>query len=83
MAFSDAAGNALEPSMVVDNKDKATVAEADIRKLVRYARGHSVRRGACPYARPHATLFLRHLRRRGLEPSDSARTAAANFRIRV
>ena len=38
MAFADAAGNALEPSMVVDNKDKATVAEADIRKLVRDAR---------------------------------------------
>ena len=38
MAFSDAAGNALEPGMVVDNKDKATVAEADIRKLVRDAR---------------------------------------------
>jgi hypothetical protein len=38
IAFSDAAGNALEPSMVVDNKDKATVAEADIRKLVRDAK---------------------------------------------
>ena len=38
MAFSDAAGNAIEPCMVVDNKDKATVAEADIRKLVRDAR---------------------------------------------
>jgi hypothetical protein len=38
MAFSDAAGNALEPRMVIDNKDKATVAEADIRKLVRDAR---------------------------------------------
>ena len=38
MAFSDAAGNALEPIMVIDNKDKATVAEADIRKLVRDAR---------------------------------------------
>ena len=38
MAFADAAGNALEPGMVVDNKDKATVAEADIRKLVRDAR---------------------------------------------
>ena len=38
MAFSDAAGNALEPTMVIDNKDKATVAEADIRKLVRDAR---------------------------------------------
>jgi len=38
MAFADAAGNALEPTMVVDNKDKATVAEADIRKLVRDAK---------------------------------------------
>ena len=38
MAFADPAGNALEPSMVVDNKDKAAVAEADIRKLVRDAR---------------------------------------------
>jgi len=38
LAFADAAGNALEPSMVVDNKDKATVAEADVRKLVRDAR---------------------------------------------
>ena len=38
MAFSDAAGNALEPSMVVDNKDKARVAEADIRKLVSFLR---------------------------------------------
>src|ERR1039458_3646496 len=38
MAFSDAAGNALEPIMVIDNKDKSTVAEADIRKLVRDAR---------------------------------------------
>jgi DNA repair exonuclease SbcCD ATPase subunit len=38
LAFSDAAGNALEPSMVVDNKDKATVAEADVRKLVRDAK---------------------------------------------
>jgi hypothetical protein len=38
LAFSDAAGNALEPIMVVDNKDKATVTESDIRKLVRDAR---------------------------------------------
>jgi len=38
MAFSDAAGNALEPIMVIDNKDKATVAEADVGKLVRDAR---------------------------------------------
>jgi hypothetical protein len=38
MAFSDAAGNALEPIMVIDNKDKATIAEADVKKLVRDAR---------------------------------------------
>jgi len=38
MALSDAAGNALEPIMVIDNKDKATVAEADVKKLVRDAR---------------------------------------------
>ncbi|HXH51517.1 MAG TPA: hypothetical protein VNM47_19430 [Terriglobia bacterium] len=38
MALSDATGNALEPIVLVDNKDKATVAEADIRKLVRDAR---------------------------------------------
>src|ERR1035438_583337 len=38
MAFSDAAGNALEPIMLIDNKDKATIAEADVRKLVRDAR---------------------------------------------
>jgi hypothetical protein len=31
MAFSDAAGNPLEPSMVVDNKDKTSVTEADVR----------------------------------------------------
>ena len=38
MALADAAGSALEPSMVVDNKDKATVAQIDIRKLVRDAK---------------------------------------------
>ena len=38
MAFADAAGNALEPVMVFDNKDKDAVAEADVRKLVRDAR---------------------------------------------
>jgi hypothetical protein len=38
LALSDAAGNALEPVMVIDNKDKATVVEADVRKLVRDAR---------------------------------------------
>ncbi len=34
MAFSDAAGNALEPIFVVENKDKACLVPADIRKLV-------------------------------------------------
>jgi hypothetical protein len=38
MAFSDATGNALEPMILIDNKDKATVSESDIRKLVRDAR---------------------------------------------
>ena len=38
MAFSDAAGNPLEPSMVIDNKDKSIVTEADVRKLVRDAK---------------------------------------------
>ena len=38
MAFSDAAGNALEPIMVIDNKDKATIVESDIRKLIRDAK---------------------------------------------
>jgi hypothetical protein len=38
MAFSDAAGNALDPLMLVDNKDKTTITNSDIRKLVRDAR---------------------------------------------
>ena len=38
LSFADAAGNALEPRMLIDNKDKAAVAEADIRKLIRDAR---------------------------------------------
>jgi len=38
MAFADAAGNALDPAMVVDNKDKAVVAQSDVRKLVRDAK---------------------------------------------
>jgi chromosome segregation ATPase len=42
MALADAAGNALGPSMVVDNKDKASITEADIRKLVRDARERKV-----------------------------------------
>ena len=38
LAFADAAGNALEPSLLIDNKDKATIAEADVRKLLRDAK---------------------------------------------
>jgi hypothetical protein len=37
----------------------------------------------CPYVRPRTILFLRYLRQTGLDSSDSARTAAADFRIRV
>jgi hypothetical protein len=35
LAYRDAAGNPLEPKMVVDCKDKITVAETDIKKLIR------------------------------------------------
>jgi histidinol phosphatase-like enzyme len=45
--------------------------------------GHSVRRGGCPYARPRTILFLRYLRQTGIESSDSARTVAVDFGIRV
>jgi hypothetical protein len=34
MAFSDAAGNALDPVFLVENKDKTCLAAADIRKVV-------------------------------------------------
>jgi hypothetical protein len=35
LAYSDPSGAPLEPPILVDNKDKATVTEGDIRKLVR------------------------------------------------
>jgi ribosomal protein S13 len=35
LAFCDPSGAPLEPRMIVDNKDKATVSEGDIRKLIR------------------------------------------------
>jgi hypothetical protein len=38
LAFRDGAGNALEPKMVVDNKDKASVTEPDVKKLIRDCR---------------------------------------------
>ena len=43
MALADAAGNALGPSIVVDNKDKAAVTEADVKKLVRDAKKSTFR----------------------------------------
>jgi hypothetical protein len=42
MAFADAAGNALDPAMVVDNKDKAVIAQSDVRKLVRDAQQRNI-----------------------------------------
>jgi myosin heavy subunit len=35
LAFRDGAGNALDPKMVVDNKDKTSVTETDVKKLIR------------------------------------------------
>jgi hypothetical protein len=35
LAFRDGAGNALDPMMVIDNKDKASITELDIKKLIR------------------------------------------------
>ena len=35
LAFRDPSGAPLEPCILVDNKDKATISEGDIRKLIR------------------------------------------------
>ncbi len=35
IAFRDGAGNAIDPKMVVDNKDKACITEPDVKKLIR------------------------------------------------
>jgi hypothetical protein len=35
LAYCDPSGAALEPRIVVDNKDKATISEGDIKKLIR------------------------------------------------
>jgi myosin heavy subunit len=42
LAFRDGAGNALDPKMVVDNKDKASVTEPDVKKLIRDCREHKL-----------------------------------------
>ena len=38
LSYRDPSGAALEPRIVVDNKDKATVTEADVKKLIRDAK---------------------------------------------
>jgi hypothetical protein len=38
LAYRDASGAPLEPRIVVDNKDKTTVSEGDIKKLIRDAK---------------------------------------------
>jgi uncharacterized membrane-anchored protein YhcB (DUF1043 family) len=38
LAYRDASGAPLEPCLIVDNKDKASVSEGDIRKLIRDAK---------------------------------------------
>jgi hypothetical protein len=38
LAFRDPSGAALEPRILIDNKDKAAIGESDIRKLVRDAK---------------------------------------------
>jgi hypothetical protein len=38
LAFRDPSGTPLEPRIVVDNKDKASLTEADLRKLIRDAK---------------------------------------------
>jgi len=43
LAYRDPSGAPLEPPILVDNKDKATISESDIRKLIRDAKE---RRGA-------------------------------------
>jgi predicted nuclease with TOPRIM domain len=35
LAYRDPSGTALEPRLIIDNKDKATVTESDIKKLIR------------------------------------------------
>jgi ADP-ribose pyrophosphatase YjhB (NUDIX family) len=42
IAFCDAQGNPLDPQMVLDNKDKASIAETDIEKLTRDAKERSL-----------------------------------------
>ena len=68
MAFADAQGNPLEPSMVVDNKDKMTVTESDIAKLIRDAKERGLAIAALVV---HDDTQLRHVdRQRRWEQED-------------
>ena len=40
LAYRDPSGTPLEPRIIVDNKDKATVSEGDIKKLIRDVKEH-------------------------------------------
>jgi multidrug efflux pump subunit AcrA (membrane-fusion protein) len=42
LAFRDGAGNPLDPKMVVDNKDKTSVTEPDVKKLIRDCKERSL-----------------------------------------
>ena len=42
MAFRDPSGASVEPRMLVDNKDKVGVTEADIKKLIRDAKERNI-----------------------------------------
>jgi len=45
LAYRDPSGAVLEPRMVVDNKDKSSITEGDVDKLVRDAKEHNVQVG--------------------------------------
>ena len=45
LAYRDPSGAVLEPRMVVDNKDKSSITEGDVDKLVRDAKEHKVQVG--------------------------------------
>jgi hypothetical protein len=38
LAYRDASGTCLEPKLVIDNKDKSSIGEGDVRKLIRDAK---------------------------------------------
>ena len=43
LAFRDPGGDALDPRMLIDNKDKSVVTEDDVEKLIRDAKIHQIR----------------------------------------